>query len=86
MERGREKRWQVQQFQMRNAADSGSSEDDDWRGVFMGLAFANEHTVYVSEGNSGRVSLYDWNSARRRAIDLQKTEEREKEKKAKQKV
>ena len=66
----RENRWQVQQIVMRNATDSDNSEDSDWRGVFMGLAFANEHTVYVSEGNSGRVSLYDWNSARRRVIDI----------------
>jgi YVTN family beta-propeller protein len=70
MERGRESRWEVQQFLMRSANDVDTSEDADWRSVFMGLAFANEHSVYVSEGNSGRVSLYDWNSGRRRAIDI----------------
>ncbi len=38
----------------------GSQEkDEDWHSVFMGLAFATEHTVYASEGNSGRVRLVD---------------------------
>jgi YVTN family beta-propeller protein len=70
MERSRGSRWEVQQFLMRSANNPDTSEDADWHSVFMGLAFANEHTVYASEGNSGRVSLYDWNSARRRAIDI----------------
>lgn len=69
MERGRENRWEVQQFLMNNAGNS-DSDGGDWRGVFMGLAFPNEHSVYVSEGNSGRVSLYDWNGGRRRTIDI----------------
>ncbi|HTM50488.1 MAG TPA: alkaline phosphatase family protein [Bryobacteraceae bacterium] len=30
-------------------------ESDDWRSVFMGLAFDGERTLYASEGNSGRV-------------------------------
>jgi len=36
----------------------------------MGLAFSGEHAVFASEGNSGRISLFDWSTARRRAIDL----------------
>jgi YVTN family beta-propeller protein len=70
MERGRDDHWEVQQLPLRSADTADSSDDADWRSVFMGLAFANEHNVYVSEGNSGRVSFYDWTSARRRAIDL----------------
>jgi len=78
MERGRNDHWEVQQFPLRSAditdrstnRSTDRAEDADWHSVFMGLAFANEHAVYVSEGNSGRVSLYDWNSDRRRAIDL----------------
>jgi YVTN family beta-propeller protein len=42
----------------------------DWRGLFMGLAYVNDHSVWASEGNSGRVSLFDWSAARRRSIDL----------------
>jgi DNA-binding beta-propeller fold protein YncE len=32
-----------------------SSDEDDWRSVFMGLAFDGERTLFASEGNSGRV-------------------------------
>src|ERR1051326_164263 len=42
----------------------------DWGSVFMGIAFANEHAVFAAEGNSGRISLFDWNAERRRVIDL----------------
>ncbi len=48
-----------------------SNNDDDWRSVFMGLAFAGERNLYASEGNSGRVRLVDLQSGqRRRAYDL----------------
>ncbi len=40
-------------------AESGARDDEQWHSVFMGLAFAAEHTVYVSEGNTGRVRLID---------------------------
>ena len=40
----------------------------------MGIAFVNEHSAWVSEGNSGKIALFDWNgpapNGRRRAIDL----------------
>ena len=36
----------------------------------MGIAFASEHTAFVSEGNSGRISWFDFNGDRRRTIDL----------------
>ena len=40
----------------------------------MGIAFVNEHSAWVSEGNSGKIALFDWNSSvqsgRRRTIDL----------------
>src|SRR5690242_7943692 len=34
-------------------------EDTDWHSVFMGLAFDGESTVYVSEGESGRIRRAD---------------------------
>src|SRR5439155_25773 len=43
------------------AARTHDQDDDEasgqagWRGVFMGIALAGEHTAFVSEGNSGRV-------------------------------
>ena len=45
-------------------------DSGDWHSAFMGLAFASEHAIYASEGNSGKISLFDWNSERRRVIDL----------------
>jgi YVTN family beta-propeller protein len=35
------------------------AEEDDWRSVFMGLAFDGDHLLYAAEGNSGRVRLMD---------------------------
>jgi hypothetical protein len=34
-------------------------EEDEWQSVFMGLAFADNHKLFVSEGNSGDVRLID---------------------------
>ena len=58
--------WQVRQLvapkpKKRKAGTRESDErgEDQWHSVFMGLAFATEHTVYASEGNSGRVRLVD---------------------------
>jgi YVTN family beta-propeller protein len=39
-------------------------DDDDFRPVFMGLAFASNNEVYASEGNSGRVRRIDLSSGR----------------------
>ncbi|MDE3168381.1 MAG: bifunctional YncE family protein/alkaline phosphatase family protein [Acidobacteriota bacterium] len=68
---GREGTWQATHW---NApARSGDPDDGDlagWRGVFMGAAIVNNHSAWVSEGNSGNVSLFDWTAERRRAITL----------------
>jgi YVTN family beta-propeller protein len=62
--------WEVRQLLARSPDALDQFEAADWRGVFMGIAFANDHAVYASEGNTGRVSFFDWNSDRRRIIDL----------------
>src|SRR5690242_21312434 len=65
--------WEVRQIlpRRREDADDREAEDeDDWRGVFMGLAFAGDRGFYASEGNSGRVAYFDNNGERRRAISL----------------
>ena len=36
----------------------------------MGIALSGEHSAWVSEGNSGKVSLFDWPSQRRKSVDL----------------
>jgi len=56
--------WSVRQLiapKKKPVEKEGDRERDDeaWHGVFMGLAFATEHTLYASEGNSGRVRLVD---------------------------
>lgn len=48
-----------------------SDEDDEWRSVFMGLAFHDSKLLWASEGNSGRIRLIDVASgARKRSVDL----------------
>jgi YVTN family beta-propeller protein len=45
--------------------------EDDWKSVFMGLAFENDRGLWASEGNSGRVRLMDLsNGDLRHFIDL----------------
>ncbi len=39
-------------------------------GVSNGVAFSGEHAIYVSEGNSGSVAMYDSSDERRRAINI----------------
>ncbi len=43
-------------------------DEDHWRSVFMGIAFAGNRTAYIAEGNSGRVRLVDLASGARRKI------------------
>ena len=73
LERDKNNHWEVRHLLARTKADTGA-EDADWRSVFMGIAFVNERSAWVSEGNSGKIALFDWNGAapsgRRRAIDL----------------
>jgi YVTN family beta-propeller protein len=56
--------WQVRQLfakkrKPKTEKEGKPQEDDQWHSVFMGLAFAGEHSVYASEGNTGRVRLVD---------------------------
>ena len=44
--------------------------DSEWRSVSGGVAMLNRESVFVSEGASGRISLMDVNTGRRRVIDL----------------
>jgi YVTN family beta-propeller protein len=50
------RRWEIRQVAAPRQ-DDPDAEKDDWRSVFMGLAFAGERSVWASEGNSGRVRL-----------------------------
>jgi YVTN family beta-propeller protein len=70
MERDKEGSWGVRQLVARAPNMAEEFDAGDWRSVFMGLAFSGEHAAFASEGNTGRVSLFDWNAGRRRVIDL----------------
>lgn len=72
LERQRDGRFEARQI-VPPARESGEpeTEENEWRGVFMGIAFQGERGFYVSEGNSGRISYCDTaNGNRRRFIDL----------------
>lgn len=70
LDRDKNGRWEVRQLVARSLEIMGQFDAEDWRSVFMGLAFSNEHAAFVSEGNSGKISLFDWNADYRRVIDL----------------
>ena len=44
------------------------AEQDDWRSVFMGVAFAGNSTLYASEGNSGRIRVIHLPSGRKELL------------------
>ncbi len=53
----RKERWRVRQHETERSTEHQNEED--WRSVFMGLAFQTEWELFASEGNSGRVRLLD---------------------------
>jgi YVTN family beta-propeller protein len=62
--------WDDRQIAARSREAGDPLDPDEWRSVFMGLAFDHERGVYVAEGNTGRVSLLDWDGERRRTFTL----------------
>ena len=67
-------RWEVRQVLPSAPSDSlivgAQPGAADWRSVSTGLAFSGDRNIYVSEGNTGRISLFDARDERRRAIDI----------------
>ncbi len=57
-------------FEDRQIVASEALGTGDWKSVSGGIAFNGEHGLYVSEGNSGRVVLFDSSDERRRTFDL----------------
>jgi len=50
--------WQVSQLRAPREDErlaAANKDEDDWHSVFMGLAFADNHRLFASEGNNGRV-------------------------------
>jgi len=56
--------WRVRHLVAPWAKDRAEDDEDDWRSVFMGLAFDGGRALYAAEGNSGRVRLIDPTSGR----------------------
>jgi YVTN family beta-propeller protein len=65
LERDRTGAWSARQLvaprkkKSENEGPRSEKGEEPWHSLFVGLAFATEHTVYASEGNSGRVRLVD---------------------------
>jgi YVTN family beta-propeller protein len=74
MERDRDGHWEVRQLLAREGGSLDPSDVGDWRGVSLGAVFASEHSIFVSEGNSGRIAAIDSEeggfAGRRHVIDL----------------
>ncbi len=75
LQRDRSGRWEAREIDSRSPAALDEfgipkGQGGEWKGVSNGVAFSGERAVWVSEGNSGRVALYDSAEDRRRAIDL----------------
>lgn len=49
--------WALRQLKARRGKEPAEpeNEDDDWRSIFMGLAFEDNTRLFAAEGNSGRV-------------------------------
>ncbi len=56
---------QTRQFLPKREHEPKAEDDDDWRSVFMGLAFDGDSRIYASEGESGRVRLIDLATGRK---------------------
>ncbi len=74
LQRDRTGQWEAREIDSRSPAafDEFGFENTggEWKGVADGIAFVSERAIAVSEGNSGRVAIYDSGESRRRAIDL----------------
>jgi YVTN family beta-propeller protein len=47
-----------------------AGQPDAWHGVSLGVALAGRRAIYLAEGESGRVSLFDSSGERQRVFDL----------------
>ena len=75
LERDRAGHWETREIDARSPSGLDefgipNGQGGEWKGVSNGVAFSSDRAIWVSEGNSGRVALYDSAENRRRAIDL----------------
>jgi YVTN family beta-propeller protein len=62
--------WEPRQIVARSPLVLDEFRAIDWKGVSIGVAFSGERAVYVSEGDSGYVALFDSNDERRRVVNI----------------
>ena len=68
LEQDKKGAWTIHNF---GTAKKTAPESEDWRSLFMGIAFSGDKSLLVSEGESGRVRMVDAASgAKRRIWDL----------------
>jgi len=66
----REARWQVRQVAAGSLEAFEQSAPAGWHSVSLGVALAADRGIYLAEGESGRVILFDSFAERRRVFDL----------------
>lgn len=60
-------RWQTQSI-VPWKVEKEADDDEEWLSVFMGIAFQDDHSVFASEGNTGRVRLVDIKTGAKRQL------------------
>jgi YVTN family beta-propeller protein len=60
--------WRIDRLEATRKRPDEPEADDEFRSIFMGLAFENADDVYASEGNSGRVRLLDVSTGKRKFL------------------
>ena len=66
----RDGRWQARQMAAGSLEDAGTANGSGWHSVSLGVALGGNRDIYVAEGETGRVSLFDTADERRRVFDL----------------
>jgi YVTN family beta-propeller protein len=68
--------WQVGHIWARTPQSKAAEQaDPEWKGVFSGIAFDGDRSVWVSEGDSGRIRLVDaFTGKRQRVVSLDDAE------------
>ncbi|MGB7759127.1 MAG: bifunctional YncE family protein/alkaline phosphatase family protein, partial [Bryobacteraceae bacterium] len=66
----REARWQVRQVAAGSLDAFEQTAPAGWHSVSLGVALAGDRGIYLAEGESGRVVLFDTSDERRRVFDL----------------
>jgi YVTN family beta-propeller protein len=62
--------WQAREVIAGSPGTSAQPDPDRWAGVSQGVALSGDRDIYLAEGDSGRVVLFDSSEDRRRVFDL----------------